>query len=83
MLKGLSSEAQKILERDYGNIKNTSIALNAEIPQYPQPPKEKEELVIESIEDIIEHKPSVKKVRDYFSCVIENIAEQESSLWQS
>lgn len=35
---------------------------------------------IESYEDIIENKPSIKKVREYYRSVLENIAESEQEI---
>lgn len=70
----LSEEAKRIMLRDYAHLNK-----HAEVPIYPKPPSPKKEIVIDSITSIIEHKPSVKKVREYFSGVIENIREE----WKS
>lgn len=87
----ITNEGHRILNRDYAHlltpIPSGLVAerlgkTNAEIIVYPsQEPQKKEEIIIESIEDIVEHKPGIKKVREYFSAVLENIKENEAKSW--
>ena len=65
-------------EREHnGDAKRQLRDLASYIGQPPTEGKKKVKPPIESYEDIIEQKPSIRKVREYYKSVLENIAEVE------